>query len=67
MKQANEDGLVGLASGTALGAASMVVRPLEGLLGAAEKLAQAPEYFSLKSKMSFSSSFFKRNVNQKKL
>ncbi|CAJ1404539.1 unnamed protein product [Effrenium voratum] len=39
-KQANEDGLIGLASGTALGAASAVVRPLEGLLGAVEKLAQ---------------------------
>lgn len=43
LKQANEDGLVGLASGTALGAASMVVRPLEGLLGAAEKIAQGAE------------------------
>jgi len=43
LKQANEDGLIGLASGTALGAASMVVRPLEGLLGAAEKIAQGAE------------------------
>ncbi|CAE7294863.1 tipC [Symbiodinium natans] len=42
-KQANEDGLVGLASGVALGAASAVVRPMEGLLGAVEKLSQGAE------------------------
>eukprot|EP00913_Durusdinium_trenchii_P003882 g3591.t1 len=50
VKQANQDrvddgqdGVVGLATGTAKGAASLVVRPLEGLLGAAEKLAQGAE------------------------
>lgn len=42
-KQANEDGLIGLASGVALGAASAVVRPMEGLLGAVEKLSQGAE------------------------
>eukprot|EP00931_Biecheleriopsis_adriatica_P012206 TRINITY_DN11332_c0_g2_i1.p1 TRINITY_DN11332_c0_g2~~TRINITY_DN11332_c0_g2_i1.p1 ORF type:complete len:2486 (+),score=536.22 TRINITY_DN11332_c0_g2_i1:86-7543(+) len=40
---ANEDGLYGLAAGTAFGAASAVVRPLEGFLGAVEKLAQGAE------------------------